>query len=87
MWTARFWKDAAERAIKTAVQVATPMVAAASLDKVDWATAGLTVASAVLLSLFSSILSSQVGKPEDASLVNQPQPVPPTTLAGGGVGK
>ena len=64
------------------------MVAATSLDKVDWKTAGLTVASAVILSLFSSVLSSRVGSPADASLVTDKpgETLPPTTLAGG-VGK
>ena len=85
MWTARFWKDTAERAIKTAVQVAIPVVTATSLDKVDWKTAGLTIASAVLLSVLSSLISSQVGSPADASLVTDPV-VRPTTLAKG-VGK
>jgi hypothetical protein len=79
MMTKQFWKDALERAIKTAVQVAVPIVTATSLDKLDWQTAGLTIASAVLLSLFSSVLSSQVGSPADASLV--------TDKPAGGVGK
>ena len=79
MWSKRFWMDATERAVKTAVQVAIPMVAATSLDAINWEAAGLSVLSAVLLSLFSSILSSRVGSPADASLVtDQPE---------GGVGK
>jgi r1t holin len=89
MWTAQFWKDAAERAVKTAVQVAIPMVTATSLDQMDWQTAGLAVAGAVLLSLLTSLASSQVGSRQTASLVDEPplgEPTPPTTLARG-VGK
>jgi hypothetical protein len=88
MMSKQFWMDALERAIKTAVQVAIPMVAATSLDAIDWKAAGLTIASAVLLSLFTSVLSSRVGSPADASMVTDKpgETLPPTTLAGG-VGK
>jgi hypothetical protein len=88
MWTTQFWKDAAERAIKTAVQVAIPMITATSLDKIDWKASGLVIASAVLLSVLSSLISSRVGSPADASLVTDKpgETLPPTTLAGG-VGK
>ena len=81
MWTGQFWKDTAERAIKTAVQVTIPLVTAACLDKIDWQAAGLTIASAVLLSLLTSLASSRVGSPADASMVTTQEPTPPTTLA------
>jgi hypothetical protein len=85
MMTKQFWMDALERMIKTAVQVAIPMVTATALDAIDYKAAGLAVASAVLLSLFSSILSSRVGSPADASLITDKpgETLPPTTLAKG----
>lgn len=88
MWTKKFWMDAAERAIKTAAQTLIGAIGGlTAIDEFDWAAVGIATGVATLLSLLTSIVSSQVGTPADASLVNQPQPVPPTTLAGGGVGK
>ena len=81
MMSKQFWMDAAERMIKTAVQVAVPMVAATSLDKVDWKTAGLTVASSRSCRCFRAC-SARVGSPADASLVtDKPGETPPPTMA------
>lgn len=71
MFTAKFWKDALERAIKTAAQtfLATAGVNAWKLDGDYWTEVGLVVAGATVLSLVTSLVSSQVGNSTDASLV------------------
>ena len=81
MWTARFWKDAAERAIKTAAQVAAGYLAAVGATdwRAEWDTALIAIGVATLGSVITSVLSSQVGNPADASLV--------TDKPAGGVGK
>ena len=71
MWTKRFWLDALERAIKTGAQVLLGVISGlTAIDELDWAAVGITVGVAVAASLLTSIISSQVGSPSDASLVN-----------------
>ena len=74
MWTASFWKDAGERAIKTAAQAAIVALSGAALDKIDYQQAGLAIASLTALSLLTSIVSSRVGSPADASLITTKEP-------------
>lgn len=75
MWSMNFWKDAAERAIKTGAQVLLgAIVGLNAVDEFDWAAVGITTGVAVAASLLTSIVSSRVGSPADASLVNQPEP-------------
>lgn len=71
MWTSQFWKDAIERAVKTAAQAAL-----ASIGAVSWANGGVTWGSTLVglgigvgLSFITSILSSLVGDRTSASLV------------------
>lgn len=68
MWTAAFWKDASERAVKTAAQTAGGvLVVGVPIWEVDW-TAGLGItATATALSLLTSIASSGRGDHESAS--------------------
>lgn len=68
MWTATFWTDAAERAVKTAAQTAGGvLVVGVPIWEVDW-TAGLGItATATALSLLTSIASSGRGDHESAS--------------------
>ena len=69
MWTALFWKQVAERAVKTFAQ---GLVALWGADKVlgvldiDWGKALSVAALALLLSVLTSIISAPVG-PEKAS--------------------
>lgn len=75
MWTARFWKDAAERAAKSAAQ-ALVIYLAGDLPvfdawHADWAAAGGVAGAAALLSLLTSIISSKVGDSSSASLVTK----------------
>ena len=71
MWTSQFWKDAIERAVKTAAQAAL-----ASIGAVSWANGGVTWGSTLVglgigvgVSFVMSILSSLVGDSTSASLV------------------
>lgn len=70
MWTPAFWKDAAERAIKTGVQslIATFGVGTTVLE-MDWGAALAVSGTATLLSVLTSIVSEPVGDREQASLV------------------
>ena len=77
MWTKAFWKDAIERAVKTAAQAAL-----ASIGAFSWANGGVTWGSTLVglgigvgLSFETSIHSSLVGDKTSASMVNA------TTLA------
>ena len=68
MWTLNFWKDASERAIKTAAQTAGGvLIIGTPIWEVDWA-AGLGItATATVLSLLTSIASSGRGDGDSAS--------------------
>lgn len=72
MWSTQFWKDALERAIKTAAQtlLASWGGTAIVLDGAQWKVVGLTVAGATVASLLTSIVSSKVGSDQTASLVD-----------------
>lgn len=82
MWSKAFWKDAIERAVKTAAQASL-----ASIGAVSWANGGVTWGSTLVglgigvgLSFVTSILSSLVGDSRSASalpVADQPAPVPP----------
>ncbi len=71
MWTRNFWKQTAERAIKTAAQ---GVIGLAPLDhfnvlQFDWVLAGGVAAGAAFLSVLTSIVTSAVGQPNDPSAV------------------
>lgn len=70
MWTLSFWKDASERAVKTAAQTAGGvLVVGVPIWEVDW-TAGLGItATATVLSLLTSIGSVGFGSAGTASAV------------------
>jgi hypothetical protein len=71
MWTVSFWKDAAERAIRTFAQVLAGFLVAGTtgvLD-VDWVQAGSVAAVATLASVLMSISSIGVADEGTASLV------------------
>lgn len=73
MWAARFWKDAAERAAKSAAQALVIYLGAGvfSIWGTDWKAAGGIAGSAALLSVLTSLLSSKVGDSTSASLVTK----------------
>lgn len=69
---ASFWKQTAERAIKTVAQTLIALLAAGPLDvlSVDWETALSVSLGAGLLSVLSSIVSRPIGtQPNSPSAV------------------
>jgi len=70
--TRAFWKDAVERAIKTAAEAALATLGAGALNvlTVDWVGVASVSAGATLLSLLASVTSSGLGTPGTASDVN-----------------
>jgi hypothetical protein len=68
MFTVRFWKDAAERAIRTAAQALLALWATdvSGVLEVDWLQAGSVAALAALMSVLMSIVATNVGDHEAA---------------------
>lgn len=80
MFTLLFWKQVAERALKTFAQALVGMFAAdkvLNILEVDWGKAVAVAATALVLSILTSIISAPVG-PDKASpsLVDTPPPGP-----------
>lgn len=74
MWTAVFWKQAAERAVKTAAQAALAffIVGQTVFTEVDWAVVGGGAAVAAIASVLTSLASAPFGPdPESPSLVGE----------------
>lgn len=80
--TGTFWLDALERAVKTAAQTVLGLIGtnAATAVSLDWQQIGVATAFTAGLSVLTSIVSSGIGEPGTASLLN---PAPPDTLNGG----
>lgn len=76
MWTATFWKDAGERALKTGIQVFVAAYGASSVaptemfNPISLQSTLLLAGASAILSLATSMISSNVGNGESASLVN-----------------
>lgn len=83
--TGTFWLDALERAIKTAAQVLLGTLGASqvALNELDWQLILWSVIGATVLSVLTSIVSSGIGEPGTASVLN---PAPPDTLRDRGLG-
>ena len=83
MFTATFWKSAAERAIKTVAQALIAVLAATTFDwfTADWQAIAGTAATAGVLSLLSSIASAGIGDKGTTSLMTLPvtATVPPSS--------
>lgn len=69
MFTKKFLKDAAERMVKTFVQVFGAALATGSVTDLSAAQAALLAAGSAALSAVTSMLSTNVGDPGTASLV------------------
>lgn len=72
MWTKAFWKDAIERAVKTAAQSILSSIAAvnAAHGDVSWKSTLIGIGVGAGLSVVTSVLSSLVGSSSSASLVS-----------------
>lgn len=78
MWTAAFWKAAAERAVKTFAQALVAVMTADGLGMLDadW-TARLSAAGmAAVLSLLSSVGSAGAGNPGPSLSTEKIEPAP-----------
>lgn len=77
MTTSAFWLAAAERAIKTAAQVAAALIGtgAVGVTELDWQQIGSVAAVAAIVSLLTSLASDRVGAP-GPSLVGEPVKAP-----------
>ncbi len=77
--TGTFWLDTLERAIKTAAQTLLALVGVNVTDvaSLNWQEMAITTAVSTGLSVLTSIVSSGIGEPGTASLLN---PAPPDTL-------
>jgi len=71
VYTLTFWKDAAERAIRTAAQVLVAFfgVNTFGILEVDWAQAGSVAALAALTSLLMSVAATGTGSQDSASVI------------------
>ena len=70
MWTAKFWKDTAERVLATAVVAFGAAVTGTNAaGDVDWKVIGWTTAVAAFGTLVKCVLASIKGDPTSASLV------------------
>jgi hypothetical protein len=69
MFTIKFWKDAAERAIRTAAQALLALWATdvTGVLAVDWVQAGSVAALAALTSILMSIIATGVGDRDTAT--------------------
>jgi len=72
VYTITFWKDAAERAIRTAAQALLALWATdvSGVLAVDWVQAGSVSALAALMSLLMSIAATGTGSQDSASTIN-----------------
>ena len=71
MWTKSFWKDAAERAVKTFAQVAATflVIGTTGVLDVDWVQVASVSGVAALISVLTSVASEGVATKGNASLV------------------
>lgn len=72
MFTLTFWRDAIERAVKTAAQTAVALIGtgAVGIIEVDWYNVLSVSIVAALVSVLTSVASDPLGEPGTASLVN-----------------
>jgi len=73
MWTGSFWKQAVERAIKTAAQAALAffVIGQTDLMSLDWQIVASGAGVAAVASILTSLASAPFGPPESPSLVGE----------------
>ena len=71
MWTLDFWKQTAERAVKTAAQSALAffVIGQTVLSDLDWTVVGGAAAVACIASVLTSLVSAPFGQEHSPSLV------------------
>lgn len=71
MWTIGFWKQAVERAVKTAAQAALAffIVGQTVFTEIDWAVVAGGAAVAAIASVLTSLASAPFGPVDSPSLV------------------
>lgn len=79
LFTASFWLDTLERSIKTAAQTVLGLVGTNVTDvtSLDWKEILIAAGFTTGLSVLTSIVSSGIGEPGTASVLN---PAPPDTV-------
>lgn len=82
MWSKQFWKDTAERAIRTFAQALIAILGAGAVNilAVDWGQALSVAAGAALISVLTSIAASGFGDKGTPSLVTSPPVETPESL-------
>lgn len=89
MWTIQFWKDALERALKSAAQFAVVALGGNATDfwSLDWKAVLGVVLSGTVLSVLTSIASGALpmGSDGTASLTNAVEPAPVDKLPKHGI--
>ena len=73
MWTKNFWKQAAERSVKTFAQGVLALLTGDGLGvlNVNWGDVVSVAALAALASVLTSIVTSGFGEPNDPSAVRK----------------
>ena len=74
MWTAEFWWQAAERALRAAAACLAALLTVSTFDPTDalgWRTALITAAMTGLVSLLLSIAAGRVGDPTDPNFIQR----------------
>lgn len=71
IWSVGFWKQTAERAVKTAAQAGAAffVVGSTGVADVDWATVGGVAGAAAVASVLTSLASAPFGPADSPSLV------------------
>ncbi len=71
MWTSIFWRDAAERAVRTAAQAALGVLGVDGLGLLDveWTGTASVAGLAALVSVLTSVVASNRGDDQSASFV------------------
>jgi hypothetical protein len=75
VFTAQFWKETAERAVKTAAQSALLVIGADQMNALtaDWGDVAGFASGGAILSVLTSLASSKWGPPDSPSLVKVAQ--------------